>query len=110
MEKVVAGQTPKAREGSILRLRDHPRSTSIIWSRTRATLKRKKIVLDAGNGTATRSLLSYSQRLGADVIPLYCELDGRFPNHHPDPTVPENLKRTRRSVKRKNKADFGIAF
>lgn len=72
-------------------------------------LKRKKIVLDAGNGTAGSVAPKLFEALGADVIPLYCELDGRFPNHHPDPTVPENLKDLIARVL-SEKADFGVAF
>ncbi|MCM0604818.1 MAG: phosphomannomutase/phosphoglucomutase [Xanthomonadaceae bacterium] len=72
-------------------------------------LKNKKIVLDAGNGTASTVAPILFERLGATVIPLYCELDGRFPNHHPDPTVPENLKVLIETVKRE-KADFGVGF
>ncbi len=72
-------------------------------------LKKKKIVLDAGNGTASTVAPELFKRLGADVIPLFCELDGRFPNHHPDPTVPENLKELVATVRRE-KADFGIAY
>jgi len=72
-------------------------------------LKRKKIVLDAGNGTAGNVAPELFTRLGADVVPLYCELDGRFPNHHPDPTVHENLKDLVSKI-RSEKADFGLAF
>lgn len=72
-------------------------------------LTRKKIVLDAGNGTASTVAPELFKRLGADVIPLYCELDGRFPNHHPDPTVPANLK-DMVTVMKKEGADLGIAF
>jgi phosphomannomutase/phosphoglucomutase len=72
-------------------------------------LKKMKIVVDAGNGTASTVAPELYQRLGAEVIPLYCELDGRFPNHHPDPTVPENLKQLVKTVLKEN-ADFGLAF
>lgn len=73
------------------------------------SLRKKKIVLDAGNGTAGSIAPELFRRLGAEVIPLFCELDGRFPNHHPDPTVLENLKDLIATVRRE-KADFGIAF
>jgi hypothetical protein len=53
--------------------------------------KKLKVVLDAGNGTASTVAPKLFNKLGAEVIPLFCELDGRFPNHHPDPTVPKNL-------------------
>lgn len=72
-------------------------------------LTKKKIVLDAGNGTASTVAPELFRRLGAEVIELYCELDGRFPNHHPDPTVPANLK-DMLAVMKKEGADFGIAF
>lgn len=72
-------------------------------------LKPMKIVLDAGNGTAGNIAPELFTRLGAQVIPLFCELDGRFPNHHPDPTVPANLKDLVAKV-RSEKASFGVAF
>ena len=72
-------------------------------------LKAKKIVIDAGNGTAATVAPELFRRLKADVVELYCTLDGRFPNHHPDPTVPANLKVLVETVL-KEKADFGVAF
>lgn len=78
--------------------------------KTTPALKRKlKLVLDAGNGTASNVAPELFSTLGVDVIPLYCELDGRFPNHHPDPTVPENLRDLAKAVV-ENQADFGIGF
>jgi phosphomannomutase/phosphoglucomutase len=73
------------------------------------TLKPMKIVLDAGSGTAGAVAPELFARLGACVVPLYCQLDGRFPHHHPDPTVAENLKDLQARVL-EEKADFGIAF
>jgi phosphomannomutase / phosphoglucomutase len=67
------------------------------------------IVVDAGNGTGGLFSLPIFRRLGCRITELYCEPDGRFPNHHPDPTVPENLKELIALVKEK-KADAGIAF
>lgn len=73
-------------------------------------LKRKlKVVVDAGNGPGGVVAVPLYERLGCEVIPLYCDVDGTFPNHHPDPTVPENLKELIRTVK-KHGADLGIAF
>jgi len=68
-----------------------------------------KVVLDAGNGTAGLTAVPLYRRLGYEVVPLYCELDGSFPNHHPDPTVEENLADLKREVAR-TKADLGLAF
>jgi phosphomannomutase/phosphoglucomutase len=67
------------------------------------------IVVDAGNGTGGLFSLPIFRRLGCRITELYCEPDGRFPNHHPDPTVPGNLKELIALVKEK-KADAGIAF
>ena len=54
--------------------------------------KRYKVVVDAGNGTAGIVVPEILSNIGCDVIPLYCEPDGHFPNHHPDPTVIENMQ------------------
>ncbi len=67
------------------------------------------VVLDAGNGTAACVAPILIQKLGCRVIPLFCELDGGFPNHHPDPTVLENLKDLQKAVL-EHKADVGIAY
>ena len=74
------------------------------------TLKRKmKIVIDCGNGVAGAVAPKLFAQLGCDVTPLFCEVDGNFPNHHPDPSQPENLADLIAEVKKKN-ADFGLAF
>ncbi len=70
---------------------------------------RLKIVLDAGNGTAGLAAPDLIRSMGCDVIELFSEPDGRFPNHHPDPTIPKNLSTLIETVK-KEKADAGIAF
>ena len=53
--------------------------------------KRLHVVIDCGNGAAALVAKEALELLGCRVTGLYCELDGRFPNHHPDPTVLENL-------------------
>ncbi len=68
-----------------------------------------KVVLDAGNGTAGFIAPQIMRSLGCEVVELYCEPDGRFPNHHPDPTVPENLRDLIAKV-RETGADAGIAY
>lgn len=68
-----------------------------------------KVVIDCGNGTAGLAAPQVLERLGADVVRLFCEPDGRFPNHHPDPVVPENLKDLIGAV-RSHGADLGIAY
>jgi len=70
---------------------------------------KKKVVVDGGNGTACEVATKIYKGLGFDVIPIFCEPDGNFPNHHPDPTIPENLVQLINKVK-EEKADLGIAF
>jgi phosphomannomutase/phosphoglucomutase len=71
--------------------------------------RRIKVVVDAGNGTAGPVAHALLSRLDVDVVELFFDMDGNFPNHHPDPTVLENLKDLKRAVK-EHKADLGIAF
>jgi len=68
-----------------------------------------KVVVDAGNGTAGPVAPEVYRRLGAEVVELFCQMDGRFPNHHPDPTVPENMRDLIDTVRRTG-AELGIAF
>jgi phosphomannomutase/phosphoglucomutase len=70
---------------------------------------RLKVVLDSGNGTAGLAAPDVIRSMGCEVIELYSDPDGRFPNHHPDPTVPKNLEALITTVKR-DRADIGIAF
>lgn len=68
-----------------------------------------KVVIDCGNGVASLVAEKVINALGCEVTPLFCESDGTFPNHHPDPTVPENLADLIREVRRTG-AELGIAF
>ncbi len=73
-------------------------------------LKRKmKIVVDAGNGVAGELAPKVLEALGCIVDPMFCEIDGNFPNHHPDPSKPENLEDLIRRVKETD-AELGFAF
>ncbi len=67
------------------------------------------VVIDCGNGAAALVAKQAMEQLGCRVTGLYCELDGRFPNHHPDPTVVENLHDLIRTVK-SVRADVGIGY
>lgn len=71
--------------------------------------RRLKVVVDAGNGTAGGVSVKLFRRLGCDVVPLYCEPDGRFPNHHPDPTIDAALSDLIVKVN-EEKADLGVAY
>ena len=68
-----------------------------------------KIVMDCGNGVAGAVAPELFKRLGCEIIPLYCEVDGNFPNHHPDPSKPENLADVSKALKDTD-AEIGIAF
>jgi len=68
-----------------------------------------KVVVDCGNGVAGEVAPKLLRALGHDVIELFCEVDGNFPNHHPDPSKPENLTDLMSAIK-ENEADIGFAF
>ena len=72
-------------------------------------IRRLKIVVDAGNGMAGYTAPAIFERLNVELIPMYFELDGTFPNHEANPIDPKNLKDLQKAVK-KNKADLGLAF
>jgi phosphomannomutase/phosphoglucomutase len=71
--------------------------------------KGMRVVVDAGNGAAGPLGLRALKAAGYDPVALYCDMDGAFPNHHPDPTVPENLKELIARVKSEG-AEVGIAW
>ncbi len=68
-----------------------------------------KIVMDCGNGSPAIIAAPLFKALGCELVELYCEVDGNFPNHHPDPSRPENLQDVIRALKETD-AELGIAF
>lgn len=68
-----------------------------------------KIVMDCGNGVAGAVAPELFKRLGCELIELFCEVDGNFPNHHPDPSKPENLADVIRALQETD-AEIGLAF
>ena len=68
-----------------------------------------RIAVDCGNGVAGMLVPRLYRRLGCELTELYCEVDGRFPNHHPDPAQPENLADLIRTLKTGH-AELGLAF
>jgi phosphomannomutase len=68
-----------------------------------------KVVVDCGNGVAGASAPALFRALGCEVVELFSEVDGNFPNHHPDPSKPENLQDVMR-VLRETDAELGLAF
>ena len=71
--------------------------------------RRMKIVVDCGNGIPGATAPGILRALGNDVVELYSEVDGNFPNHHPDPSKPENLAELMRTVQQHG-AELGLAF
>ena len=86
-----------------------PRYRDAIVQRNGPLPRRIKVVVDCGNGVSSVIAVDALQLLGADVVPLFCQSDGTFPNHHPDPTVVENLRDLQAAVRRE-KGELGIAF
>jgi len=74
-----------------------------------APARRLHIVVDCGNGVAGAYAPALFRRLGCDVTELFCEVDGTFPNHHPDPSQPKNLQDLIAALKRGD-AELGLAF
>jgi len=68
-----------------------------------------KVVVDCGNAIASKTAPPLLRDLGCEVVELYCEVDGRFPHHHPDPSIPENLADLQAAVL-EYQADIGLAF
>ncbi len=68
-----------------------------------------KVAIDAGNGPSGIVAAPFYRRLGCDVVELYCEPDGRFPHHHPDPSIADNLQDLTSTVRTQH-CDLGIAF
>ncbi len=83
--------------------RDHVRENLQLGRR------KLKVVVDAGNGTGGVVAVPLFQSLGIEVVPLFIEMDGSFPNHHPDPTVEKNLEALKSKVL-ETRADVGIAY
>lgn len=91
-------------------------STAAIIDQYIATIQRNvqinkqlKVVVDCGNGVAGAVVPQLLQHLGCTVIPLYCDVDGNFPNHHPDPSDPHNLIDLQTAINT-HQADLGLAF
>jgi phosphomannomutase / phosphoglucomutase len=103
-DRVASGNGTLTVDGSML-----ARYQEAIVSRNGPLSRPVKVVVDCGNGVASVCAERILTALGADVVPLFCESDGTFPNHHPDPTVPENLRDLQAAVRRTG-AELGIAL
>lgn len=107
---IEAGRTPgrpggsRSHDASVLR-----RYADGIVQRNGPLPRRVKVVVDCGNGVSSVVAVDTLRQLGADVVALFCTSDGTFPNHHPDPTVLDNLRDLQAAVPREG-AELGIAF
>jgi phosphomannomutase/phosphoglucomutase len=95
--------------GSLRSERVIDRYVDDVVARTGPLKRRLRVVVDCGNGVGALVARDLFDRIGVDASYLFCESDGTFPNHHPDPTVVENLHDIIREVKAR-RADLGIAF
>jgi phosphomannomutase/phosphoglucomutase len=107
------GTTGPAREAELVARVTHEniidRYVADVLKRVGPLARRLNVVVDCGNGAGSLVTGPLFRGLGTDTAYLFCESDGTFPNHHPDPTVPENLRDIIGEVKRRQ-ADIGIAF
>ncbi|OPY67649.1 MAG: Phosphomannomutase/phosphoglucomutase [Syntrophorhabdaceae bacterium PtaU1.Bin034] len=93
-------------------LSEYPRIKEDYYNFLRGNIaieRKLKVVVDAGNGTGGVVACPIMEEMGQDVIPLFCDMDGHFPNHFPDPTVEKNLQQLREEVLRSS-ADLGIGY
>ncbi len=89
---------------------ENPMRSYINCIKERINMEKKvKVVVDAGNGTTSVIGPHLLREIGCEVIELYCQSDGNFPHHHPDPTIVENLKDLIFATK-KERADIGIGY
>jgi phosphomannomutase/phosphoglucomutase len=108
VERLIAKNQYEAGNGSMEKLDVLPLYAKCI--RDRLHVKRRlKVVVDGGNGAAGLLASQLMEEMGCEVVPLYCEPDGRFPNHEPDPTVDANVAELKAAVVRE-KADLGLGF
>ena len=104
----IAGRFPKGRGG--LRSEDViERYVADVARRIGRLPRGMKVVVDCGNGAGALVAERLFERIGVRATYLFCESDGTFPNHHPDPTVPENLEDLIDAVRTQG-ADIGVAF
>jgi phosphomannomutase/phosphoglucomutase len=104
-ERFAPAQAP----GDVERVDMQERYVEMVTRDIRLARKDVRFVVDAGNGAGGPLALACMRKLGLSPDPLFCEMDGRFPNHHPDPTVPSNLDALVARVA-KTGARVGIAY
>ncbi|MHB9059687.1 MAG: phosphomannomutase/phosphoglucomutase, partial [Bacillota bacterium] len=104
-----AGAARRAGKSAPIRRRPNGAYLRDVTGRLKLGSRRLKVAVDCGNGTAGYIAQDFLERLGCEVAPLYCDPDPNFPNHHPDPVQPANL-RDLIALVRREKCDLGVAF
>ncbi|WP_130621037.1 phosphomannomutase/phosphoglucomutase [Dyella amyloliquefaciens] len=107
-QRIASDQLSRGDKGNLRHVDVIPDYVERITSDVQAE-RRLKVVVDSGNGIAGAVAPQVLEGIGCEVIPLYCDVDGNFPNHHPDPSDPHNLEDLIFAVKQTG-ADLGIAF
>jgi phosphomannomutase/phosphoglucomutase len=103
-QEIQYGQIPY-----IVKINPLPVYLQMITEKIQIGPRRLKVALDCANGSASLFAVEIFTKLGCDIIPIYCESDGSFPNHHPDPVCSANCQDLIKLVK-ENRADLGIGF
>jgi phosphomannomutase/phosphoglucomutase len=109
LRRTIASSDYETGEGTVSFHEIHRPYADFIIENIRRGPRALKVVVDAGNGPTGPVAPGLLRRLGVDVVELYCDLDGNFPHHHADPTVPENLVDLQAAVTAHG-ADLGIAY
>ncbi len=108
LQLIRANAAPKG-QGTVRHVELIDRYVADVVTRTGPLARPMKIVYDCGNGAGALVAPQLMRALGVDAVGLFTESDGTFPNHHPDPTVPENLRDLIAAVAREG-AELGLAF
>jgi len=108
-ERIQAGSVPRAQRAGRVRQEDIFEAYLARIAQDVRLARPVKVVLDCGNGVAGASAPQVLRAIGCEVVELYTEVDGRFPNHHPDPARPENLRDLQAAV-REHGAELGLAL
>ncbi|MGD8497383.1 MAG: phosphomannomutase/phosphoglucomutase [Chromatiales bacterium] len=114
-DEQIQGLRARVEQGDLLSGRGHRETTDVreaYIGRVRDDVRLARplrVGLDCGNGVGARLVPQLLETLGCEVVPLFCEVDGHFPNHHPNPSVPENLEPLQQTVVDQG-LDLGLAF
>ena len=109
IEKLMGGALPDGARGKVTARDVQPAYVDYMKSNLKLATTDVPLVVDAGNGSAGPLAIRTMEALGLKPVQLFCEMDGKFPNHHPDPTQPENVAALIAKV-RETKSRVGIAY